>query len=221
MPGRLLLVATPIGNLDDLSPRAIAAFRDADLVACEDTRHTGLLLHRLNLKKPLVSLHEHNERARAAAAPGAARGGRDDRRRLRRRHAAALRSGLRAHPRRDRGGSSGSKPIPGASAPLAALVVSGLPPYPFTFAGFAPPKSGKRRTFYRAPRRPRPHLRRLRVAAPAAREPRRRDRGARAIAPPRSPASSPRRTRRCCAARCRSSARRSASATGSSASSCS
>lgn len=147
MPGRLLLVATPIGNLDDLSPRALAAFRDADLVACEDTRHTGLLLHRLNLKKPLLSLHEHNERARLPQL------------------LARLDEGATIAVASDAGTPLLSDPgyvltraaieaghrveaIPGPSAPLAALVVSGLPPHPFTFAGFAPPKSGKRRTFY-------------------------------------------------------------------------
>ena len=147
MPGRLLLVATPIGNLDDLSPRASAAFRDADLVACEDTRHTGLLLHRLNLKKQLVSLHEHNERARLAQL------------------LARLDEGATIAVASDAGTPLLSDPgyvltrgaiaaghrveaIPGPAAPLAALVVSGLPPYPFTFAGFAPPKSGKRRKLY-------------------------------------------------------------------------
>jgi 16S rRNA (cytidine1402-2'-O)-methyltransferase len=147
VPGRLLLVATPIGNLDDLSPRAVAAFRDADLVACEDTRHTGLLLHRLNLKKPLVSLHEHNERARLSQL------------------LARLDEGATVAVASDAGTPLLSDPgyvltraaisaghrveaIPGPAAPLAALVVSGLPPYPFTFAGFAPPKGGKRRTFY-------------------------------------------------------------------------
>src|SRR5258705_13414852 len=64
MPGKLLVVATPIGNLDDLSARARAAFAEADLVACEDTRHTGRLLAHLGIKKPLASLHEHNERQR-------------------------------------------------------------------------------------------------------------------------------------------------------------
>jgi len=146
--GRLLLVATPIGNLDDLSPRAVAAFAAADLVACEDTRRTGLLLHNLGIKKPLVSLHEHNERARVAQL------------------LAALAQGQTIAVASDAGTPLLSDPgfvltraaiaagvrveaIPGASAALAALLVSGLPPHPFTFAGFAPPKSGKRRSFYR------------------------------------------------------------------------
>lgn len=148
MHGRLLLVATPIGNLDDLSPRAVAAFTAADLVACEDTRRTGLLLHNLGIKRPLVSLHEHNERGRVAQI------------------VAALAAGQTVALASDAGTPLVSDPgfvltraaiaaghrveaIPGAAAPLTALLVSGLPPHPFTFAGFPPPKSGKRRSFYR------------------------------------------------------------------------
>ena len=148
MPGRLLLVATPIGNLADLSPRAEAALRAADLVACEDTRRSGLLLHHLGIAKPLLSLHEHNERARLP------------------RLLAALAEGQTVAVVSDAGTPLLSDPgfplvraaveaghrveaIPGPSALLAALTASGLPPYPFTFAGFPPPKSGRRRTFYR------------------------------------------------------------------------
>jgi len=148
MAGRLLVVATPIGNLDDLSPRARAAFESADLIACEDTRHTGRLLAHLGVKKPLISLHEHNERQRLprllaelqegktiAVASDAGTPLLSDPGFLLVREAAAL--GVRI------------EPVPGPAAPLAALVVSGLPPYPFTFAGFPPPKTGKRRAFYR------------------------------------------------------------------------
>jgi 16S rRNA (cytidine1402-2'-O)-methyltransferase len=148
MPGKLLVVATPIGNLDDLSFRARAAFEEADLVACEDTRHTGRLLAHLRIKKPLVSLHEHNERQRLprllanleegkviAVASDAGTPLLSDPGFLLVREAAAR--GIRI------------EPVPGPSALLAALVASGLPPYPFTFAGFPPPKSGKRRTFYK------------------------------------------------------------------------
>lgn len=148
MAGKLLVVATPIGNLDDLSPRARAAFESADLVACEDTRHTGRLLAHLGIKKPLVSLHEHNERQRLprlladlqdgktiAVASDAGTPLLSDPGFLLVREAAA--AGIRI------------EPIPGPAAPVAALVVSGLPPYPFTFAGFPPPKTGKRRAFYR------------------------------------------------------------------------
>lgn len=148
MVGRLLVVATPIGNLDDLSPRARAAFESADLIACEDTRHTGRLLAHLGIKKTLVSLHEHNERQRLPRLLAGLQDGKtiavasdagtpllSDPGFLLVREAAAL--GVRI------------EPIPGPAAPLAALVVSGLPPYPFTFAGFPPPKTGKRRTFYK------------------------------------------------------------------------
>ena len=148
MTGRLLLVATPIGNLEDLAPRAIASFAAADLVACEDTRRTGLLLHNLGIKRPLVSLHEHNERARTSSI------------------LAALAEGKTVAVASDAGTPLLSDPgyfltraaiaaghrveaVPGASAPLAALLVSGLPPHPFTFAGFPPPKSGKRKAFFR------------------------------------------------------------------------
>lgn len=146
--GLLVVVATPIGHLEDLSPRARAAFETADLVACEDTRHTGRLLARLGIKKTLVSLHEHNERARLPRLLGELEAGRkvvlasdagtplvSDPGFLLVREAAAR--GVRI------------EPVPGPSAVLAALVASALPPHPFTFAGFPPPKGGKRRTFYR------------------------------------------------------------------------
>lgn len=147
-PGRLLIVATPIGNLEDLSPRARHAFERADLVACEDTRRTGLLMSHLGIKKPLIPLHEHNERRRLAALLGELESGKtlvlasdagtplvSDPGFLLVREAAARGIVI--------------EPIPGPSAVMAALVASGLPPLPFTFAGFPPPKSGKRRTFYR------------------------------------------------------------------------
>ncbi|HEX6202003.1 MAG TPA: 16S rRNA (cytidine(1402)-2'-O)-methyltransferase [Thermoanaerobaculia bacterium] len=148
MPGKLLVVATPIGNLDDLSPRARDALAAADLVACEDTRHTGRLLAHLGLDKPLVSLHEHNERQRLPRLLADLDDGRtialvsdagtplvSDPGYLLVREAAAR--GVRV------------EPLPGPSALLAALVASALPPHPFTFAGFPPPKPGKRRNFYR------------------------------------------------------------------------
>ena len=64
--GRLLVCPTPIGNLEDVTLRVLEALRDADVVACEDTRHTRVLLDRHGIRTPLLSLHEHNERARAA-----------------------------------------------------------------------------------------------------------------------------------------------------------
>jgi len=148
MPGKLLVVATPIGNLDDLSPRARAALAGADLVACDDTRRTGLLLHGLGISRQLLSLHEHNERQRLPRlldelAAGAT---------------IALVSDagtpLLSDPgfllvREAAARGIAVEPVPGPSALLAALVASGLPPQPFTFAGFPPPKTGKRRAFYR------------------------------------------------------------------------
>jgi 16S rRNA (cytidine1402-2'-O)-methyltransferase len=148
MTGSLVLVGTPIGNLADLSPRAAEALRAADLVACEDTRRTGRLLAGLGLDRPLLSLHEHNERQRlpqvlarleegatVALASDAGTPLLSDPGYLLVREAAAR--GVRV------------EAVPGPSAVLAALVASALPPYPFTFAGFPPPKGGKRRGFYR------------------------------------------------------------------------
>ena len=148
MPGKLSVVATPIGNLDDLTPRGREALAAADLIACEDTRHTGRLLAHLGLDKPLVSLHEHNERQRLPRLLAELAAGRtialvsdagtplvSDPGYLLVREAAAR--GVRI------------EPLPGPSALLAALVASALPPHPFTFVGFPPPKPGKRRNFFR------------------------------------------------------------------------
>ncbi len=148
MPGTLYVVATPIGNLEDLSPRARRLLSEVDLVACEDTRHTGRLLSRLGLEARLVSLHEHNERARLPRLLAELEAGR----------AVALVSDAGTPLLSDPGyvlvreavrRGIAVVPVPGPSAGLAALVASGLPPYPFTFAGFPPPRSGKRRAFYR------------------------------------------------------------------------
>ena len=146
MAGKLIVVATPIGNLEDLSSRAIATLREVDLIACEDTRRTGRLLAHLGLKRTLVSLHEHNERQRLP------------------RLIAALESGSEVALVSDAGTPLLSDPgyvlvrqaiaskievdhIPGPNAPITALALSGLPPQPFTFLGFPPPKPGKRRRF--------------------------------------------------------------------------
>lgn len=147
MPGRLIVVATPIGNLADLSPRAREALENADLVACEDTRRTGRLLAGLGLSSRLLSVHEHNERQRLP------------------RVLEVLESGGTVALVSDAGTPLVSDPgfvivrealarglpvehVPGPSAIVTALVLSGLPPHPFTFCGFPPPKRGKRRTFY-------------------------------------------------------------------------
>lgn len=148
MPGKLLVIATPIGNLQDLSPRARQAFEAADLVACEDTRRTGRLLAHLGIRKPLLSLHEHNERTRLPRLLRALEEGK----------VVALVSDAGTPLLSDPGfllvreAAAQGVPVeavPGPSAVLAGLVVSGLPPHPFTFVGFPPAKPGKRRTFYR------------------------------------------------------------------------
>lgn len=147
MSGKLIIVATPIGNLDDLSTRGERALREADLIACEDTRRTGRLLARLGVKQRLVSLHEHNEAQRIPRLLAS----------LEQDHDVVLTS--------DAGTPLLSDPgfvlvreclrqgievvqVPGPSAVIAALVISGLPPYPFTFLGFPPAKSGRRRRFF-------------------------------------------------------------------------
>jgi len=148
VPGRLLVVATPIGNLDDLSPRAAAALAGADRIACEDTRRTGKLMAHVGTKRPLVSLHEHNERRRIPELVAALEAG----------ETIALVSDAGTPLLSDPGyplvraaveAGIAVEALPGPSAILAALVASGLPPLPFTFLGFPPPKGGKRRTFYR------------------------------------------------------------------------
>ena len=147
MPGKLTVVATPIGNLDDLSPRARSALSEADLIACEDTRHTGRMLARLGLESRLISLHEHNERQRVPHLLEQLQGGLQ----------VALVSDAGTPLLSDPGfvlvRAAASKTIPvehvpGASAILTALVVSALPPYPFTFLGFPPPRKGKRQRFF-------------------------------------------------------------------------
>ncbi|MEM8993422.1 MAG: 16S rRNA (cytidine(1402)-2'-O)-methyltransferase [Acidobacteriota bacterium] len=146
--GTLRLVATPIGHLDDLSPRARKALADADLVACEDTRRTGRLLAGLGLKKRMVSMHDHNERQRLPILLEALEQGHDV--------AVVSDAGtpLLADPgfplvREAAARGLRVEPIPGPSAILAALAASALPPYPFTFGGFPPPKVKKRRAFFR------------------------------------------------------------------------
>lgn len=146
--GKLIVVSTPIGNLADISERARLALETADLVACEDTRHSGRLMAHLGLKRPLVSLHEHNEKQRLTGLLE----------RLERGETIALISDAGTPLVSDPGfllvraaADAGLRveAVPGPSAVLAALAISGLPPQPFTFLGFPPPKAGKRRTFLR------------------------------------------------------------------------
>jgi 16S rRNA (cytidine1402-2'-O)-methyltransferase len=144
MPGILYIVATPIGNMDDITLRAIRTLQEADLIACEDTRQTRKLLNHLGIDKPTVSYHEHNEAQRAGELAAKLRGGSsialvsdagtplvsDPGYRL---VAAALDAGANV------------VPIPGASAALSALAASGLATDSFRFCGFLPPKSVARR----------------------------------------------------------------------------
>ena len=151
-PG-LHIVATPIGNLGDITLRALATLAGADLIACEDTRVTRKLLDRYAIATPLTPYHDHNA---ATARPKLLRrlaDGAADRAGLRCRHAARLRSRLQARARRAGSRPSRSPPLPGASALLAALTVAGLPTDQFFFAGFLPPKQAARRSPHRRARR--------------------------------------------------------------------
>ncbi len=148
MSGTLFVVSTPIGNVADLSPRARELLARAALIACEDTRHTGRLLARCGIEARLLSLHEHNEAERVPGLLARLEDGDD----------VALVSDagtpLLADPgfllvRAAAAAGIEIQAVPGPSAILAALAVSGLPPYPFTFAGFPPRKPGKRESFFR------------------------------------------------------------------------
>jgi 16S rRNA (cytidine1402-2'-O)-methyltransferase len=140
--GRLVVCPTPIGNLEDVTLRVLAALREADVVACEDTRRTRVLLDRYGVKARLVSYHEHNERARAVELV----------RRMQDGETVALVS--------DAGMPLVSDPgyvlvkacvaaglhvevLPGPSAALTALVASGLPADEWRFVGFLPRKKGE------------------------------------------------------------------------------
>ncbi len=144
MTGSLFVVATPIGNLEDLSPRARATLADCDRVAAEDTRHSGRLLKHCGIDRPLVSLHEHNEERATAELL----------RRLEAGERIALISDagtpLISDPgfrlvREARGRGIAVIPIPGPSALVAALSVAGLPTDAFRFSGFLPARTKARR----------------------------------------------------------------------------
>jgi 16S rRNA (cytidine1402-2'-O)-methyltransferase len=143
-PG-LYIVATPIGNLEDITMRALRVLRSVDRIACEDTRQTRKLLDRYGIATPTISSHEHNEAERSGQLVD------------------ELKNGARIAVVSDAGTPGISDPgmvlagaaiaaeipvfpIPGASAVLAALVASGLGTERFSFVGFLPPKSGARRT---------------------------------------------------------------------------
>jgi 16S rRNA (cytidine1402-2'-O)-methyltransferase len=138
----LYLVATPIGNLEDVSLRALKVLEEAELVLAEDTRRTRVLLDRHGVSAKPVSLHAHNEVARTAKVLAILDGGGD----------AALVSDAGTPLISDPGdrlvaaaleAGHSVVPIPGASALLAALAASGLPAVPFTFVGFLPRRSGE------------------------------------------------------------------------------
>ena len=144
-PGRLLVVATPIGNLADLSPRAREALASAAIVAAEDTRRTQLLLKAAGVGTPLVSLHEHNETQRVPELLE----------RLAQGEVVALVSDAGTPLLSDPGFELVSRaaaagfavhPVPGPSAITAALAVAGLPTHRFCFEGFLPARAAERRT---------------------------------------------------------------------------
>ena len=141
----LYLVATPIGNLRDITLRALETLAAADLIACEDTRVTRKLLDHYGIADAAHALSRAQRASRAAEAAGAARRRRSGRAGLGCRHAADFRSRLQARARGARGGSCASPRCPGASAVLTALTVSGLPTDRFFFEGFLPPKATQRR----------------------------------------------------------------------------
>ena len=147
--GALYVVATPIGNLEDISARALRVLREVDCIAAEDTRHTGRLLRHFDIDKPLFSLHEHNERGRLEQIVA----------RLRKGQSVALVSDagtpLISDPgfplvRELRRQGLPVIPIPGPSSLLAALSVAGLPTDRFVFEGFLPAKTAARRERLRA-----------------------------------------------------------------------
>ena len=156
-PG-LYLVATPIGNLEDITLRALRVLRLADRIACDDTRQTQKLLHHYDIHTPTISYHSFNESERSAellatlqaggkiaivsdaGTPGIADPGAQI-------AAAAIRAGVPVFP------------IPGANAAINALIASGLSAESFTFHGFLPSKQGQRRSLLEAlPRTPTTHI---------------------------------------------------------------
>jgi len=142
--GRLYVVATPIGNLSDITLRALRVLADADVIAAEDTRTTRKLLTQHGIRTPLVAYHEHNETVRTPELLG----------RLQNGESVALVSESGTPSISDPGyrlvheaieARIAVEPVPGPSAILAALVVSGMPTDAFVFEGFLPRRAGERR----------------------------------------------------------------------------
>lgn len=145
--GMLYVVATPIGNLDDMTPRAVRVLSEVDLIAAEDTRHSAKLLQHFGIATPTTAFHEHNEREKAAELVRLLQQGRS----------LALISdagtplvsdpGFRlVRAAQEQGIAVVS--VPGACAAIAALAVSGLPTDRFAFEGFPPARGGARRHFF-------------------------------------------------------------------------
>lgn len=143
----LYLVPTPIGNLEDITLRALRILREADLIACEDTRTSGILLRRYEINRPLTSFHIHNENEKVDSL------------------LKKLRDGEKIAVISDAGTPGISDPgwillkraidegievdvLPGPSAVLPAVLMSGLAPQPFAFLGFPPEKKGEREKFF-------------------------------------------------------------------------
>ncbi len=148
-PGILYVVATPIGNLDDLSPRALLTLNEVSLIAAEDTRHSSKLLRHFGILTPVTAFHEHNERDKAAELVAFLASGKSialisdagtplvsdpGYRLVRATHAAGIRV----------------VPLPGACAAIVALSASGLPSDRFAFEGFPPVKGAARRAWFEA-----------------------------------------------------------------------
>src|SRR5437870_5920535 len=165
MAGTLYIVATPIGNLEDITQRALRVLREVDVIACEDTRHTHRLLNHFGIKIKTISYHEHNEKNRAAELCWLLESGKS----------VAIVSDAGTPLISDPGfrvviaaieRNIPVVPIPGATAFVAALAASGLPSDQFLFAGFLPARANARRSkleevrdlpatliFYEAPHR--------------------------------------------------------------------
>jgi len=142
----LYLVATPIGNLGDISLRALETLQSVDLIAAEDTRKTGRLLKHHGIDTPQFSYHEHNERQAVERIVGALRGGRSVAVVTNAGTPGISDPGFTAVRRALEEGLPVSS-IPGPTGLIMALVLSGLPLHSFTFRGFAPRKSAARRRF--------------------------------------------------------------------------